>query len=42
MKVGQVAGAARVGSSTTQSLMRGAGSMEADYLNREFALIARL
>ena len=42
MKIGSVEGAARVGSSTTQSLMRGAGSIETDYLNGEIAMIARL
>lgn len=42
MKIGHVPGAARIGSSTTQSLMRGAGSIETDFLNGEIALIARL
>lgn len=42
MKIGTVEGAARLGSSTTQSLVRGAGSIETDYLNGEIALLARL
>ena len=37
-----VAGAARAGSSTAQSLLRGAGSIETDYLNGEILLQARL
>jgi 2-dehydropantoate 2-reductase len=37
-----VAGAERVGSSTTQSLVRGTGSIESDYLNGEIVLIGRL
>lgn len=42
MKIGTVEGAARVGGSSTQSLARGAGSIETDYLNGEIALIGRL
>lgn len=42
MTLGDVEGAARLGGSSTQSLMRGAGSIETDFLNGEIALIARL
>lgn len=42
MKPSTVEGAARLGSSTTQSLARGSGSVETDYLNGEIALLARL
>ncbi len=42
MKIGTVEGAARLGGSSTQSLSRGAGSIETDYMNGEIALIARL
>ncbi|MEL6523047.1 MAG: 2-dehydropantoate 2-reductase N-terminal domain-containing protein [Pseudomonadota bacterium] len=41
MKYGEVDGATRVGSSTTQSLVRGTGSVETDYLNGEIVLLAR-
>jgi 2-dehydropantoate 2-reductase len=37
-----VPGAPRLGSSTAQSLARGTGSAEADYLNGEIALLGRL
>ena len=37
----EIAGVARVGSSSTQSLARGAGSIETDYLNGEIVLLAR-
>ncbi len=37
-----IKGLDRIGGSTTQSLARGAGSIETDYLNGEIALIARL
>jgi 2-dehydropantoate 2-reductase len=37
-----VAGAERVGSSSRQSLLRGAGSIETDYLNGEIVLLGRL
>ncbi|MGP6086368.1 ketopantoate reductase family protein [Antarctobacter jejuensis] len=37
-----VAGVDRLGNSTAQSLLRGAGSVETDYLNGEIALIARM
>lgn len=39
---GKVEGAKRAGSSSTQSLKRGTGSIETDYLNGEIALIGRL
>ncbi|MEM1313696.1 MAG: ketopantoate reductase C-terminal domain-containing protein, partial [Pseudomonadota bacterium] len=42
MQQGEVAGARRAGSSTAQSLARGAGDVETDYYNREIALRARL
>ncbi len=42
MQIGTVEGAERLGGSSTQSLSRGAGSIETDYLNGEIALIARL
>lgn len=42
MKVGSVEGVARLGSSSTQSLARGAGSIETDYLNGEIAFLGRL
>jgi len=41
MQVRPVDGAARLGGSSTQSLLRGADSIETDYLNGEIALIAR-
>ena len=37
-----IPGAARVGSSSAQSLARGAGSIETDYLNGEIVLLGRL
>lgn len=37
-----VAGATRFGGSSTQSLQRGVGSIETDYLNGEIALLGRL
>jgi 2-dehydropantoate 2-reductase len=37
-----VSGAERLGSSSFQSLLRGTGSLETDYLNGEIALIGRL
>jgi 2-dehydropantoate 2-reductase len=37
-----IAGIDRLGSSTTQSLARGGGSIETDYLNGEIALLGRL
>ena len=37
-----VAGATRTGSSSAQSLARGAGSIESDFLNGEIALLGRL
>ena len=42
MRFGDVDGVERLGGSTTQSLLRGAQSLETDYLNGEIALIARL
>ena len=42
MQLGDVPGAARVGSSAAQSLERGAGSIEVDYLNGEIAWLGRL
>lgn len=42
MDMGEVAGAQRAGSSSTQSLKRGAGSIETDYLNGEIVLMGRL
>lgn len=42
MGMGTVPGAARTGSSSTQSLKRGTGSIETDYLNGEVVLMGRL
>jgi len=42
MQMGEVDGVTRVGSSSTQSLARGAGSIETDYLNGEIVLLGRL
>lgn len=42
MEMGKVEGAARTGSSSTQSLKRGAGSIETDFLNGEIVLLGRL
>lgn len=42
MELGTVEGAARSGGSSTQSLKRGAGSIETDYLNGEIVLLGRL
>ncbi len=42
MRIGEIPGVSRIGSSTAQSLARGAGSIETDYLNGEIALIGRL
>ena len=42
LRRGMVAGGGRQGSSTWQSLARGAGSIETDYLNGEIALLGRL
>lgn len=39
---GEVAGAPRAGTSTWQSLERGTGNIEADYLNGEITLLGRL
>jgi 2-dehydropantoate 2-reductase len=42
MQMQPVPGADRVGSSSAQSLARGTGSIETDYLNGEIALLGRL
>ena len=42
MQDGVIAGADRVGSSSAQSLARGTGSIETDYLNGEIVLLGRL
>lgn len=42
MDMQTIEGVGRVGGSTWQSLARGAGSVEADYLNGEIALLGRL
>lgn len=42
MRITAIEGVERAGSSTTQSLERGAGSVETDYLNGEVALLGRL
>ena len=42
MKLGTIPGATRLGSSSRQSLLRGAGSIETNYLNGEIALLGRL
>jgi 2-dehydropantoate 2-reductase len=42
MGMGPVEGQTRVGSSSTQSLKRGAGSIETDFLNGEIVLLGRL
>jgi 2-dehydropantoate 2-reductase len=42
LREGMVAGGGRQGSSTWQSLARGAGSIESDFLNGEIALLGRL
>jgi 2-dehydropantoate 2-reductase len=42
MQVTDIPGAPRPGSSTTQSLERGTGSVETDYLNGEICLLGRL
>ncbi|MCB1518271.1 MAG: ketopantoate reductase family protein [Hyphomicrobiaceae bacterium] len=41
MQFGEVPGAPRIGSSAAQSLVRGAGSIEIDFLNGEIALLGR-
>jgi 2-dehydropantoate 2-reductase len=40
--ISAIGGRERVGSSTSQSLARGAGSVESDYLNGEIVLLGRL
>ncbi|WP_238369989.1 ketopantoate reductase family protein [Heliomarina baculiformis] len=42
LKIEDVPGIDRVGSSTTQSLARGAGSVETDFLNGEIAMLGRM
>jgi 2-dehydropantoate 2-reductase len=42
MKVGKIDGAGRAGGSSRQSLLRGTGSIEIDYLNGEIVLLGRL
>lgn len=42
MKSGDVPGKTRIGGSTSQSLVRGAGSVETDFLNGEIVLLGRL
>lgn len=42
MEMGRVEGARRAGSSSRQSLLRGAGSIETDFLNGEIVLLGRL
>lgn len=42
MQVREIAGRERAGSSTWQSLVRGTGGIETDYLNGEIALLGRL
>jgi 2-dehydropantoate 2-reductase len=42
MRQAEIPGVAKMGSSTAQSLLRGAGSVETDYLNGEIALLGRL
>jgi 2-dehydropantoate 2-reductase len=42
LKLGRVAGQERAGGSSWQSLARGTGSIEADFLNGEIALLGRL
>ena len=42
MRLGEVAGIERTGGSSTQSLARGTGSIETDWLNGEIVLLGRL
>ncbi len=42
MHIGEIPGVVRIGSSSAQSLARGAGSIETDYLNGEIVLLGRL
>ena len=42
IRFGEIAGVPYLGGSTTQSLERGTGSLETDYLNGEIALLGRL
>ena len=42
LAIGAIPGRARVGSSTLQSIVRGTGSLETDFLNGEIVLLGRL
>jgi 2-dehydropantoate 2-reductase len=42
INIGEIAGRERGGGSTWQSLIRGSGSIETDYLNGEVVLLGRL
>jgi 2-dehydropantoate 2-reductase len=42
LRIADVPGVSRAGGSSTQSLARGTGSIETDYLNGEIVLLARL
>jgi 2-dehydropantoate 2-reductase len=42
LKMGKIVGQERVGGSTLQSILRGTGSVEVDYLNGEIALLGRM
>jgi 2-dehydropantoate 2-reductase len=42
MELGEISGTKRGGDSSSQSLMRGTGSLETDYLNGEIAYLGRL
>ena len=42
LRITDIEGVERVGGSTTQSLLRGLGSIETDYLNGEIVLLGRL
>ena len=42
MQLADIEGITRTGGSSTQSLSRGAGSIETDYLNGEIVLLGRL
>jgi 2-dehydropantoate 2-reductase len=42
LEMASIEGHARVGGSSLQSILRGTGSIEADYLNGEIVLLGRL
>jgi 2-dehydropantoate 2-reductase len=42
MKIAEIPGYTRVGSSSTQSLLRGTGALETDYLNGEIVMLGRM